>query len=360
MNANGTGGESGSGPLAGLLDADGAYVIAEAGVNHDGDLEQARRLVDVAADAGADAVKFQTFVAERLVSPDAPKAAYQEETDEADTQYEMLRRLELPESAHHDLIDYCRRRGIQFLSTPFDPTSASFLDDLGLPAIKLGSGELDNLPLLKHVAGFGRPMLVSTGMGTLSEVETALETIRTAGDPPVALFHCTSAYPTPLEDVNLRAMQTMDERFDVPVGYSDHTTAVETPAFAVAAGARLVEKHFTLDRTLPGPDHAASLEPDELSRAVSLVRDATTALGSAEKKPTETERENRAVVRKSLHAAANVQAGEQFTESNVAVVRPADGLPPGALDALVGRRAARPLDAGEPITHDAVEGGEDL
>lgn len=345
--------------LSGLLAADGAYFIAEAGVNHDGDLKQARQLIDVAADVGADAIKFQTFTADRLVNPDAPKAAYQEETDEADSQYEMLKRLELPASAHHDLIDYCAERDIQFLSTPFDPTSADLLDELDLPAIKLGSGEVDNLPLLTHVAGFGRPMLVSTGMSTLTEVERAVETIRNAGDPPLALFHCTSAYPAPLEDVNFRAMQTIAGRFDVPVGYSDHTTAVETPALAVAAGARLVEKHFTLDKTLPGPDHAASLEPDELSRAVSLVRDATTALGSTEKQPTETERENRAVVRKSLHTATDVAEGERFSERNVSVVRPADGLSPAEFEAVQGRRAARDLAAGEPITAGTVEGGLD-
>ena len=355
MSANGTD-DCFDGSLSGLLDADGAYFIAEAGVNHDGDLDQARRLVDVAAEAGADAVKFQTFTADRLVSPDAPKAAYQEETDAADTQYEMLRRLELPREAHRELIDYCDSQGVQFLSTPFDTASATFLDSLDLPAIKLGSGELDNVPLLNHVAGFGRPMLVSTGMSTLSEVETALDAIRAAGAPPVALFHCTSAYPAPLDEVNLRAMRTIDEHFDVPVGYSDHTTQVETPAFAVAAGARLVEKHFTLDKTLPGPDHAASLEPDELSRAVSLVRDATTALGSAEKRPTESELENRAVVRKSLHAATEIREGDRFTESNVSVVRPADGLSPGAFDRLRGARATRDIDVGEAITADAVEG----
>ncbi|WP_152042646.1 N-acetylneuraminate synthase [Salinigranum salinum] len=340
--------------FSGLLPADGAYFIAEAGVNHDGDLDQARRLVDVAADAGADAVKFQTFDADRLVAPDAPKAAYQEETDDADSQYEMLRRLELPVSAHRRLIDHCEERGIQFLSTPFDTESADLLDELDRPAIKIGSGELDNLPLLRHVAGFGRPMLVSTGMGTLAEIETALDAIRDAGAPPVALFHCTSAYPAPLAEANLRAIRTMDEAFDVPVGYSDHTTAVETPAFAVAAGARLVEKHFTLDRTLPGPDHAASLEPDELDRSVSLVRDATTALGSAEKAPTATELSNRDVIRKSLHVTTAVREGERFTESNVSVVRPADGLPPADLDRVLGERAATDLDAGEPVTADAV------
>ena len=356
MTETGVGEADSVGTLDGFLPSNGAYFIAEAGVNHDGDLAQARELVDAAADAGADAVKFQTFAADRLVSPDAPKAEYQEETDEADSQYEMLRRLELPPTAHDELIEYCADRGIQFLSTPFDPESADLLDDLDLPAIKLGSGELDNVPLLRHVAGFGRPLLISTGMGTLEEVQTALDTVREAGSPPVALFHCTSAYPAPLEDVNLRAMQTMDEAFDVPVGYSDHTTAVETPALAVAAGARLVEKHFTLDKTLPGPDHAASLEPDELARAVSLVRDATTALGRPEKRPTETETANRDVIRKSLHATTTIERGEHFDRSNVSVVRPADGLAPGELDALVGHRTTTTLEAGDPVTADTVEG----
>ena len=351
-------GVDGADDLGGLLDPDEAYFIAEAGVNHDGDVEQARALVDAAADAGADAVKFQTFAADRLVSPDAPKAAYQEETDDADSQYEMLRRLELPRAAHGELRDYCAERGIQFLSTPFDPESADFLDGLGLPAIKLGSGELDNRPLLGHVAGLGRPMIVSTGMGTLDEIETALDTIREAGEPPVALLHCTSAYPAPLAEANLRAMRTMNDAFDVPVGYSDHTTAVETPAFAVAAGARIVEKHFTLDTSLPGPDHEASLEPDELERAVSLVRDASTALGRAEKEPTPTEISNRDVIRKSLHTTADVRAGERFTESNIAVVRPADGLPPGAFESVLGARAATDLNAGAAIVAEAVAGVE--
>jgi N-acetylneuraminate synthase/N,N'-diacetyllegionaminate synthase len=358
MTETRTRGDGTDGDLGGLLDDD-VYVIAEAGVNHDGDVEQAHTLVDAAADAGADAVKFQTFAADRLVAPNAPKAAYQEETDDADSQYEMLRRLELPTSAHRRLIAHCEERGIQFLSTPFDARSADLLDELDRPAIKIGSGELDNLPLLRHVAGFGRPMLVSTGMGTLTEVETALDVIRDAGAPPVALFHCTSAYPAPLAEANLRAIRTMDEAFDVPVGYSDHTTAVETPAFAAAAGARLVEKHFTLDRTLPGPDHAASLEPDELDRAVSLVRDATTALGSGEKAPTATELSNRDVIRKSLHVTTAVREGERFTESNVSVVRPADGLPPADLDRVLGERAATDLDAGDPVTADAVAATED-
>ncbi|WP_380675292.1 N-acetylneuraminate synthase [Salinigranum sp. GCM10025319] len=358
MTGTGVDGGGTTDDLGGILDPDEAYFIAEAGVNHDGDVEQARELVDAAAEAGADAVKFQTFAADRLVSPDAPKAAYQEETDDADSQYEMLRRLELPPTEHDELRDYCSDRGIQFLSTPFDPESADLLDELGLPAIKLGSGELDNLPLLRRVAGFGRPLIVSTGMGTLEEIETALDAIRDAGAPPVALLHCTSAYPSTLDEVNLRAMRTMDDAFDVPVGYSDHTTAVETPAFAVAAGARIVEKHFTLDTSLPGPDHAASLEPDELARAVSLVRDASTALGRAEKRPTETELSNRDVIRKSLHAATDVRAGERFTEANVAVVRPTDGLSPGAFEAVLGARAATDLDTGTAITADAVEGFE--
>ncbi|MFC5970115.1 N-acetylneuraminate synthase [Halomarina salina] len=338
------------------------YVVAEAGVNHDGDVSQAERLVDAAVAAGADAVKFQTFVADRLATPDAPKAPYQEETTGEQSQYEMLRSLELPRSAHERLQSYCRDQGIEFLSTPFDVESATLLDDLDVPRVKLGSGELDNHPLLRHVARFGRPMVVSTGMGTMGEVHDALAAIRNANpDVPVTFLHCTTAYPAALDEVNLRAMVTMADELPTPVGYSDHTTRVEVPALAVAAGATVVEKHFTLDRTLPGPDHRASLEPDELAAAVSLVRDAETALGSPEKRPTGTERENRPVVRKSLHAATDVAAGERFTADNVSVTRPADGLPPRTYDAVLGATASVALDAGAAITDAAVgewDGGE--
>ncbi|MFD1514258.1 N-acetylneuraminate synthase [Halomarina rubra] len=337
-------------------EAESVYVVAEAGVNHNGDMEQAERLVDAAVAAGADAVKFQTFVADALATPDAPKAPYQEETTGEQSQHEMLRELELAREDHERLQSYCRERGIDFLSTPFDVDSASLLDDLDVPAVKLGSGELDNSPLLRHVAGFGRPMIVSTGMGTMSEVRAALDTIRSvAPDLPVTFLHCTTAYPATLEEVNLRAMRTMADALAVPVGYSDHTTRTEVPALAVAAGATVVEKHFTLDRTLPGPDHRASLEPDELAAAVALVRDAETVLGSAEKAPTATERDNRPVIRKSLHASTDVAAGDQFTPENVSVTRPADGLSPTAYDTVLGSTARRSLSAGEAITEAVID-----
>jgi len=333
------------------------YFIAEAGVNHDGDMDQAERLVDAAVDAGADAVKFQTFVADRLATRDAPKAPYQEETTGEQSQYEMLRELELTRADHERLQSYCREHDIEFLSTPFDAESATLLDDLDVPRVKLGSGELDNHPLLEHVAGFGRPMVVSTGMGTVAEVRDALDAIRSVDeDLAVTFLHCTTAYPASLDEVNLRAMRTMAEELPTPVGYSDHTTRVEVPAFAVAAGATVVEKHFTLDRTLPGPDHRASLEPDELATAVSLVRDAETVLGSAEKAPTRTERENRAVIRKSLHATTDVAPGERFSAENVSVTRPADGLPPTAYERVLGTTARVAVEAGTAVTEDAIDG----
>lgn len=332
------------------------YVVAEAGVNHDGDLDRAEELVDAAAEAGADAVKFQTFSADRLVTPDAAKADYQTETTGEGTQYEMLKRYELDRAAHERLIARCAERGITFLSTPFDPESADMLADLGLPAIKVGSGELDNHPLLEHVAGLGLPMIVSTGMGTMAEVHAARDVIRGVDpDAEVVFLHCTSAYPCSLDDVNLRAMERMADELEEPVGYSDHTTLPETPGFAVAAGACVVEKHFTLDSTLPGPDHEASLEPDELARAVELVRAAARARGSPEKRPTDVELENRTAARKSLHAAADIAAGATIERSDVGIVRPADGLSPRHLDRVVGSVAVADVPAGEAITGEVVD-----
>lgn len=335
--------------------ADGVYFIAEAGVNHNGDLDAARDLVDAAADAGADAVKFQTFSADRLVTRDSPKAEYQERTTDGDSQYDMLRALELSATEHRELRRHCEARGITFLSSVFDPESANLLDDLDVAAIKIGSGELTNQPLLEHVAGLGRPLVVSTGMATMAEVDAAVATIRGVdADVPLALLHCTSVYPADVADVNLRAMQRMAERFDVPVGYSDHTTAVETPAFATAAGALVLEKHFTLDATMDGPDHAASLEPEALERAVSLARQAAVARGSPEKRPVPAEEDTRYTSRKSLHATANVSAGQTFTADSVGVLRPAEGLPPSAFRDVIGREAAVDLEEGSAITADAV------
>ena len=332
------------------------YVIAEAGVNHNGDLGTAEELVNAAAEAGADAVKFQTFSADRLVTREASKADYQTETTGEGSQYEMLKRYELDRAAHERLIDRCAERGITFLSTPFDPGSADMLADLGLPAIKVGSGELDNHPLLEHVAGLGLPMVVSTGMGTMAEVHAARDAIRNVDpDADIVFLHCTSAYPCALEDVNLRAMGTMGEELDEPVGYSDHTTLPETPSFAVAAGACLVEKHFTLDRSMAGPDHEASLEPDELARAVELARAAARARGCPEKRPTDAELENVTVARKSLHAAVDISVGTTIEASHVDIVRPGDGVSPRHLERVVGAVAVEAVPAGKPIPDGAVD-----
>ena len=336
------------------------FFIAEAGVNHNGDLERARELVDAAAEAGADAVKFQTFVADRLVAEDAPKAGYQDErTGSEESQREMLGQYELSATDHEALLEHCEDAGICLLSTPFDEESATLLDELDLAAIKVGSGELTNHRLLQHIARLGRPMVVSTGMATMAEVEDAYGAIREANpEVEVSLLHCVSSYPAEMEYVNLRVMAAMDERFSVPVGYSDHTTAVETPGFAVAAGALVVEKHFTLDRSLPGPDHAASLEPDELARAVEIARAAATARGSPEKKPVAAETETGTVARRSLHAAREIERGETITEDAVSILRPATGLPPTALESVLGKRAATDLDRDTPITADAIEDWE--
>jgi N-acetylneuraminate synthase/N,N'-diacetyllegionaminate synthase len=332
------------------------YVIAEAGVNHDGDPNIAKKLIEVAANAGADAVKFQTFDADRLVTGDGEKAEYAiETTDENESQRDMLRRYELSDEDHYSLKEHCERHGITFLSTPFDSESADLLDDLDTSAIKLGSGELTNKPLLEHIAGFGRPMIVSTGMATMAEIRDArgwIEAVNAGAD--VAFLHCTSEYPTAMEDVNLRAMATMIEKLPEPIGYSDHTMAVETPGLAVAAGARIVEKHFTLDSTRPGPDHEASLEPDELQRCVEVAREAAITRGSAMKKPTLTERQNRHPLRKSLHAKTAIPERSTFTDENVSIKRPADGLPPSDLNATLGKIAARDLTAGDPITESCV------
>lgn len=329
---------------------DNAYFIAEAGVNHNGSLETAEKLIDTAVASGADAVKFQTFSADRLVTKDASKVAYQSDTTGKGSQYEMLKRYEIDRSTHEQLMSYCNKRDITFLSSPFDPESADMLADLGVSAIKIGSGELDNHPLLEHVAGLGLPLIVSTGMGTMDEVRAARDVIRSVDrESDVAFLHCTSAYPCSLDDVNLRAMKTMMDELDEPVGYSDHTTLPETPSFAVAAGATIVEKHFTLDSDLPGPDQEASLEPAELTRAVGLVRDASQACGCSIKKPTDVERANRSAVRKSVHAATDLPEGTTLTKANTTVIRPADGLSPSVYDSILGSEITEDLSEGDPI-----------
>lgn len=335
--------------------SDRVYIIAEAGVNHNGSLEQAIRLVDVAAEAGADAVKFQTFKADKLVSCSAPKAEYQvKNTGASESQHEMIRKLELDEAAHVALDLHCKAKGIEFLSTPFDLDSLDMLVwKFDLSRIKLSSGDITNAPLLFEVARTGKPVILSTGMSTLGEIELALGILafgysernlspslpafetaygsamgRKALHENVTLLHCTTEYPAPFADINLRAMATLRQAFGLPVGYSDHTQGIAIPVAAVALGAIIIEKHFTLNRNLPGPDHKASLEPDELKQMVCAIREVELALGSAIKQPAASELGNRRVARKSLVAARDICKGESFTQDNLVVKRPGDGISP--------------------------------
>jgi N-acetylneuraminate synthase/N,N'-diacetyllegionaminate synthase len=335
------------------------YFIPEAGVNHNGNLETAESLIDVAAEAGADAVKFQTFAAERLVTADAGLAAYQTKQVEKDSQREMLKQYELSRSQHKDLMTYAEEREITFLSTPFGKESADMLADLGVEAIKLGSGELDNYPLLEHAAGLGLPMIVSTGMGTIDEVVAAHEVIQSvAPELPVVFLHCVSAYPTPLKEANLLAMRTMDERLPCPVGFSDHTMSTEIPGIAVAAGATVVEKHFTLDRSMDGPDHHASLEPDELEDAINFVDTVVTVLGNKAKQPAASEEENIETVRKGIYASRDLETGETIGEDDIGFYRPAAGISPSEYERVVGSEVVKSVSKSEPITEAVLTGGE--
>lgn len=323
------------------------FVIAEAGVNHNGDLKLARALIDVAVEAGADAVKFQTFQAEHLVTPEAPKAEYQRRTTgDSESQFEMLQRLELSADAQRELQSYCHERGIIFLSTPFDEEAVDLLDKLGVPAFKISSGDLTNSPLLEHVASKGKPVILSTGMSELSELIEAVSVLNIAGCENPVLLHCVSNYPAEPAEVNLRAMQTMRSAFDVPVGFSDHTKGIDVALAAVALGACVIEKHFTLDRTLPGPDHRASLEPAELRELVRSIRRVETALGSGRKVPTASEIETAKVARRSLVAARDIPAGATLERDMVVMRRPGTGLSPAMLNTLLDRRAVCEIAAG--------------
>lgn len=327
-------------------------IIAEAGVNHNGDLGLARCLVDVAADAGADLVKFQTFSAQRLATASAAKAEYQaRSTDQSESQYEMLQKLELSVEMHAALISHCRSRGIGFFSTAFDIESVDFLVGLGIDRFKIPSGEITNLPYLRHIAHYGKPVILSTGMSTLGEIEAALEALERAGTAraSITILHCNTEYPTPMSDVNLRAMQSIAAAFGVAVGYSDHTRGIEVPIAAVALGASVIEKHFTLDRGLPGPDHKASLEPQELQAMVQAIRNIEVAMGDGIKRPSASELKNRAVARKSIVAACPIRAGERFTELNLTTKRPGNGLSPMFWDTVIGLHAARAYAIDETI-----------
>ena len=327
-------------------------IIAEAGVNHNGDIELARQLIDVAADAGVDYVKFQTFKAERLVTAKAPKAEYQKSTTGvAESQYEMIRKLELDVDTHKELIKHCRKRQVRFLSTAFDIESIDLLIELGIDLFKIPSGEITNLPYLRRIAKTGKPVILSTGMATLGEIEAVIKVLIDSGCSrgDLKVLHCNTQYPTPMCDVNLRAMLAIHDAFKVSVGYSDHTLGIEIPIAAVALGACVIEKHFTLDRNMEGPDHAASLEPHELKKMVLAIRNVQKALGDGIKQPSKSESPNLAIARKSIVAAMSIEKGELLTSVNLTTKRPGSGVSPMEWDRYVGRIAARRYKTDELI-----------
>lgn len=326
------------------------YIIAEAGVNHNGDINIAKRLVDAAVDAGADAVKFQTFKAQNLVCKNAGKAAYQlETTEQAETQYEMLKKLELTEKMHEELVQYCRERGIEFLSTPFDVESVDLLLQYEIPLIKIPSGEITNYPYLKKIGKTGKKVILSTGMSTLDEVRDAVQILKNEGTDKIILLHCNTEYPTPMCDVNLLAMKTMQKELGLPVGYSDHTKGIEVPIAAVALGACVIEKHFTLDKTMEGPDHKASLEPQELRAMVCAIRNIEQALGDGIKRPSSSEQRNIGIVRKSIVAKRDICEGEILSEENITTKRPGTGISPMMWEKVIGQRACKNYKADEMI-----------
>jgi N,N'-diacetyllegionaminate synthase len=327
-------------------------IIAEAGVNHNGDIESAKRLIDLAAEAGADLVKFQTFSANRLATPTAKKADYQNQTtDSKESQLEMLRCLELTPEMHKELIAHCAIRNIGFFSTGFDVESLNLLVSLGQEHFKIPSGEITNLPYLRHVGQIGMPVILSTGMANISEIEAAIDVLEQAGTlrSIITVLHCTSEYPTPMNEVNLRAMQSIGKAFGVAVGYSDHTRGIEVAIAAVAMGATIIEKHFTLDRNLAGPDQQASLEPSELKAMVAAIRNIEIALGDGIKRITPSEAKNKPAVRKSVVAKCPINMGEVFSVENITTKRPSGGISPMRWDEVIGRRASRNFSTDELI-----------
>ena len=331
------------------------FIIAEAGVNHNGKIELAKKLVDAAKNADADAVKFQTFKTEEVMVRTAPKAEYQKETTGEGTQYDLIKKLELSEKDFKELAGYAKQKGIIFLSTPFDEESADLLEKLNVPTFKIGSGDLTNLLLLEHIAKKGKPIIVSTGMATLDEVEDAVNAVKNTGNNQLILLHCTSNYPANIEDCNLLAMHTLEKEFNVPVGYSDHTLGITVPVAAAAMGARVIEKHFTLDKNLPGPDHRASLEPDELKEMVKEIRNVEKALGTGEKKPAKSEIEIQKVARKSIVAKVNIAKGSIITKEMLTVKRPGTGLVPKYYYKIVGKKAKKNIKENELINWDMIE-----
>lgn len=327
----------------------GVYIIAEAGVNHNGSFELACKLVDAAKIAGVDCIKFQTFKSKNLVSHNAQKADYQKNTTGEGSQVDMLKKLELSYDEFLALKDYCDKAGICFLSTPFDFESIHFLNSINMPFWKIPSGEMTNYPYLMKIARTGKPVVLSTGMCDMNEIEAAIRVLKDNGTKEIKLLHCNTEYPTPYEDVNLKAMQTIKDVFGYEVGYSDHTKGIEVPVAAVALGATIIEKHFTLERNMKGPDHKASLEPDELAAMVSSIRHIERALGNGDKIPSLSEKKNITVVRKSIVAAKNIKVDEVLTEDNITTKRPGTGISPMRWIEVLGTKAVRDFEEDELI-----------
>ncbi|SHG34636.1 N-acetylneuraminate synthase [Fodinibius roseus] len=342
------------------MNSDKVIIIAEAGVNHNGDRSTAEKLIKVAAEAGADFVKFQTFNADKIVSRKAQKAEYQSNNvgGSSDDQYSMLKSVELSDEDHQFIIKKCEENNIRFLSTAFDEDGIDYLDQLGLPFFKSPSGEITNYPYLRKLGQKGKTVILSTGMATMQEVKNAVSVLTEYGlqKKDLTVLHCNTEYPTPMEDVNLKAMNTIAEALDVKVGYSDHTLGIEVPIAAVARGAKVIEKHFTLDRELPGPDHRASLEPDELKSMVEGIRNIEKALsGDGTKKPSESEQKNIDIARKSIHLAINVKKGDVLTENDIIPLRPGDGISPMEWNNVIGKLALKPLSKNEQLSWDNLQ-----
>ena len=326
------------------------FIIAEAGVNHNGSLETAKRLIDVASEAGADAVKFQTFKAEKLVCKNTRKAEYQmNTTDASETQYDMLKKLELTDIMHKELMAYCEKRNILFLSTPFDMDSIDYLNGIGITMMKIPSGEITNYPYLKKIAQTHKPVILSTGMSTLEEVREAIEVLNKNGSEDLTVLHCNTEYPTPFNDVNLEVLHTLRDELGVKVGYSDHSMGIEIPIAAVAMGATVIEKHFTLDKGMKGPDHKASLEPEELRAMIRAIRNVEKALGSGLKEPSKSEIKNKVIARKSIVAMTDIAEGDILTEENLTTKRPANGISPMLWEKVIGTAAKRDFKKDELI-----------
>jgi len=326
------------------------YIIAEAGINHNGCVETAKKMIDASVEFGADAIKFQTFRAQELISSFAPKAEYQKNaTDKAETQLEMISRYELNETQHEAIITYSVERGIQFLSTAFDISSIRLLESYNIPLFKIPSGEITNLPYLIEIAKLNKPVILSTGMSTMEEVKTAVDILNKNGAAEITVLHCNTEYPTPYEDVNLNAMLTIKNELRVKTGYSDHTLGIEIPIAAVAMGAEVIEKHFTLDRNMEGPDHKASLEPEEFAAMVRAIRNTEIALGSEVKKPSPSEMKNIVIARKSIIAKSAIKKGEIFAEENITAKRPGNGISPMKWFDILGLTAVRDFNQDEMI-----------